>query len=109
MTMTHQVAYIRITRDLQTAEQMIDEMALALTRLSVTLLEARLETGAKAAVGHSAMMRLTKAQTSATALKGDVLRVHGELLEIAREQMGGDVHEECPPRHGFIAAPAIAA
>jgi len=109
MPMTAHIARARIARDLEATEQLVDQMALALARLSATMIEARLETGVQAAVGHSALMRLGKAQVAANTVKSDILRVHGELLDIAREQMGGDVHEDCPPRHASIAVPSVAA
>jgi hypothetical protein len=45
-----------------------------------------------------------KAQMALVDASGDILRVHGDLVEIGRETAGYDLHE-CPALAGAGAAP----
>src|SRR3546814_10896936 len=51
--------------------------------------------GVPAAKGHATVHRIAKAQMALVGVSGDILRVHGDLVEIGRETSGLDLHE-CP-------------
>ena len=103
MAYTNQIAVMRIQRDLITAEDTIDQAMAAVASLSATLLEARVGTSTPSSLGHEVLMRLTKAQSSLVNTRGDMLRVHGELLDIGKVTMMPDIHENCPPKAAAIA------
>ena len=85
----------RIAGAVPNTESSLDNAMLALSSLIGTLIQARQETGVPAATGQASIIRLTKAQSSLVAISNDVLRVHGELLDIQKEVGVGDLHE-CP-------------
>ena len=84
-----------IAGEIPNTEARIDDALLAVSNLISTLVQARLETGVPAATGQASLIRLAKAQMSLVSVSSDVLRVHGELLDINKEFGGLDVHE-CP-------------
>ncbi|MBL0916144.1 MAG: hypothetical protein IBJ13_11730 [Sphingopyxis sp.] len=90
----------RLQRDVPTAEDSIADALIAVSSLMTSMVTARRETGVPSRTGHAAIARLAKAQVSLVAVSGDVLRVHGELVQIGREVAGLDLHEECPPSEG---------
>lgn len=85
MTMTIAAATARISRHLPEAELSFDNALLASTRLMESMLLARQAPGVAALSGQSAIMRLAKAQRSLIESQNDLLRVHGELLDLGRE------------------------
>ncbi len=109
MPMTDDVAALRIQRDLHAAENLIDQAMAAVASLAATLLEARVETATPSSTGHETLLRLTKAQSSLVSTRGDLLRVHGELIDIAQIKMMPDIHPDCPTLAQGAAIHTIAA
>lgn len=86
------------------AEARIDDALIALSSLMTTVVTARRDTDrVRPARGQATIQRLAKAQMALIDASGGVLRVHGELADMARETAGLDLHE-CPPIAGAEAA-----
>ena len=85
MTMTPEVAALRITRDLQMLENSIDAAIAAQCALGQTLAQARIDTKADAVTGHVAMMRLAKAGQMLISARADAIRAHEDLYKVAEE------------------------
>ena len=94
MSMTVPVAQLRIARDINAAEQALDEALIKHSSLFTTMVSARRETGSAPFTGHEALLRLTKAQAALLEAGGNLARVHGSLLDVQREM---DIGDECPP------------
>ncbi len=94
MSMTVPVAQMRIARDICEAERALDEALIRHSSLFTTMVSARRETESDPALGHEALLRLTRSQQALLEAGGDLARVHGSLLKVQRE-MG--VGQECPP------------
>src|SRR3546814_19582259 len=60
-----------------------------------SMVTARRESGAPAKTGQATILRLAKAQMSLVDVSSDVLRIHGDLLEIGKE-MGSYDLRDCP-------------
>ncbi len=93
-------AAIRIRRELQQSERDLDVALRSQAGLLQTLVTARLDTDASVAQGHASLVRLGKSIDALLSARGNVARVHGEMLELARheqlgEQMGVD-EDGCP-------------
>ncbi len=86
MTMTTQVAALRITRELKQLEDAIDAAYAAQCALGMTLAQARVETDTPAVVGHVALMRLAKAGQALVTARADVIRTHEDLFKIGEER-----------------------
>ena len=93
MTMSKEIAQLRITRDLRDAEFAADDLLLKQATLFSSLITARRETGVDPFVGHEALMRLAKSQETALSASGELARVHQKLLDIGREEK---MYDECP-------------
>ncbi len=85
----------RLEREVPTAEAKVDDAIIALSSLMTSMVTARRETGVPAQTGQSSILRLAKAQMSLVSVSSDVLRVHGELLDIGKE-MGSYDLRDCP-------------
>ena len=94
MTMTKEIATLRITRDLRDAEAALDELLLKQTALFSTMIIARRETGSSPFVGQEALLRLTKSQQTALTAGGELARVHSRLLSVGRDEK---MIDDCPP------------
>ena len=96
MSDTNQIHVARLERDVPSAEFRIDDALVAVSTLMTSVVTARRDTaGMPPARGQASMRRLVKAQLSLLDAGADILRVHGELVEIGRETAGYDLHE-CP-------------
>jgi hypothetical protein len=94
MSMTVPVAQMRIARDINAAEQALDEALIRHSSLFTTMVSARRATGSSPFTGHEALLRLAKAQQALLEAGGNLARVHGSLLDVQKEVCGAD---ECPP------------
>lgn len=94
MSMTVPVAQLRIARDINAAEQSLDEALIRHSSLFTTMVSARRETGSDPFTGQEALLRLAKAQQALLEAGGNLARVHGSLLDVQKEVGAGD---ECPP------------
>lgn len=94
MTMTTDVARLRIARKIQATEAALDHALTLQSELFATMIEARRETGSGPAIGQDTLLRLAKVQQTLLDAGGDLARVHGRLLEISVEKGQCD---DCPP------------
>jgi len=94
MTMTTEVARLRIARKIQATGVALDQALTVHSELFATMIEAGPETGSGTAHGHDTLLRLAKVQQALLEADGDLARVHGQLLEISVEK--GQV-DDCPP------------
>ena len=86
MTMTSEVAALRIVRDLKQLENAIDAAIAAQCALGQTLVQARIDTEAPAISGHVAMMRLAKTGQLLVAARTDAIRAHEDLYKVGVER-----------------------
>ncbi len=86
MNMTSEVATARIIRDLVRSETEIDNALASSASLLATMAKARLETDAPIATGQAAIIRLVRSLNSLSDARGDLVRVHGELLKVGQER-----------------------
>lgn len=93
----------RLQREVPNAETSIDDALIAVASLMTSVVTARRESGVPAKTGQGTIIRLARAQMSLVEVSGDILRAHGELVEIGRETAGYDLRE-CPA----VAATGIA-
>ena len=101
MTMTTDIARLRIARKIQAAEAALDQALTLQSELFATMVEARRETGSDPFLGHEALLRLAKVQQTLLGAGGDLARVHGRLLDIGVTK-GTD--NGCPPANAELAA-----
>jgi hypothetical protein len=94
MTMTTEVARLRIANKIQATEAALDQALTLQAELFATMIAARRETGSSPALGQDTLLRLAKVQQSLLDANGDLARIHGRLLEISVEK--GSI-EDCPP------------
>lgn len=85
----------RLQRAVPNAEIRLDDALIAVSALMTSVVTARRETGVPAKTGQGTILRLAKAQMSLVEVSGDILRAHGELVEIGIETAGYDLRE-CP-------------
>ena len=77
------------------AEALADEAIIAMARLKQAMLAARQNPAIEVRTGQRALVRLTEAESQALAMSTNLLRVHDELSDLAREMVarvhaGGD-------------------
>lgn len=94
MGMSHDVAQMRIVRELRAAEQALDNALLRQSSLLATMIEARQETQTGPFVGQEALVRLTRSHQTLVSAGNDLARVHENLLKVQDDVMGD---EDCPP------------
>lgn len=86
----------RLQRQVPAAETRIDDAMIAIASLMACVVSARRDiAGVPVVKGQATIQRLAKVQMALVDASGDVLRVHGDLADIARETAGLDMHE-CP-------------
>ena len=96
----------RIRRDLPAAELAFDQALLASTRLFETLVTARLESNLPPATGQAALVRMAEIQKELVHAQSNLLRVHGEMLEVEKATFVEP--EGCPPPSGAFKLKAVA-
>ena len=107
MTMTAEIAALRIERELKQLEDAIDLAISAQCALGVTLTQARIDTSSPAVSGHVAMMRLAKAGQMLVAARSDAIRAHEDLYKVGRERgdlVGGPKPKGALERFSEVAA-----
>jgi hypothetical protein len=86
----------RLQHQVPSTETRIYDAMIAVASLMGSVVTARRDTaGAPAAKSQATIQRLVKMQSALVGVSGDALRVHGDLVDIARETAGLDMHE-CP-------------
>ena len=91
--MDREVARQRIARDTQEAEQAVNVALLKNSKLFVTIVEARHETGSDPLLGHAELLRLAQSQEQLLGVAGKLGRVHGGLRKIQQDVTG---YDDCP-------------
>ena len=86
MAMNTQIAATRIVRELHNSETEIDQALASSASLLATMIQARVDTDAPMATGHTAIMRLVRSLSSLTEARGDLVRVHADLLKVGQER-----------------------
>lgn len=86
MALTTQIAASHIVRDLLNSEIEIDRALASGATLLATMIQARVETNAPLATGQTAIMRLVRSLGSMTDARGDMVRVHADLLKVGQER-----------------------
>ena len=101
MGMTHDVAQMRIVRELRAAEKALDHALLRQSSLLAAMIEARQETQSGPFVGQEALLRLTKSHQTLVNAGSDLARVHRNLQKVQDDVLG---EEDCPPGdiHGHL-------
>jgi hypothetical protein len=84
--MTSEIATARIVRDLVKSETEIDCALACSASLLATMAQARLDTDAPLAMGHTAILRLVRSLNSLSEARSDLVRVHSELLKVGQER-----------------------
>jgi hypothetical protein len=96
MSMTPPAMTARLEREVPDAEFRIDDALIAVSALMTSIVTARRDIrNVPPGKGQATIQRLAKAQLALIGASGDVLRVHGDLVEIGKETAGYDLHE-CP-------------
>lgn len=86
----------RLQHQVPAAELRIDDALIAVSSLFTSVVTARRDTaGVPPVKGQATIQRLANVQMALVGASRDVLRVHGDLADIARETSGLDLHE-CP-------------
>lgn len=89
-------AAIRIQRELKQSERDIDVALRSQAGLLQTLVTARLDTEVSIAQGHTSLVRLGRSIDALLAARGNVARVHGEMIDLARHERMGVDEDGCP-------------
>ncbi|WP_226635145.1 hypothetical protein [Novosphingobium profundi] len=103
MTMTPEVASLRIGRSVTSLEDAMDELLARSGDLMAEMARARVATAEAAHAGQRPMMRIAAMQKNLMAARGELLRAHGDLSQLA-ETMGIPV-AGCP-EEGSLASTA---
>ncbi len=81
---------LNIRKLVREAEALSDEAMIACSRLKQAMLSARQNPEIPVDTGQRAIMRLSEAERQAVAMSTNLLRVHNELSQVARERAGAD-------------------
>lgn len=92
-----------IRKLMREAEGVADETLLACAKLKQAMIAARANPLVEVGTGQAAVLKLTRAEQSFAAAYTDLLRVHAELSEIARETASMD--EDIPTEIKGLGAP----
>ncbi len=104
MGMSHNVAQMRIVRELREAEEALDTALLRQSSLLTTMLEARRDTDTDPFVGQEAMLRLTRSHQTLVSAGSDLARVHSTLLKVQQDVLG---YEDCPENEPMAQQPEL--
>jgi hypothetical protein len=85
MPFTPQIAALRISRQLKTAESQVDQTLLEYSKLMTELVSARQVDGVDAHAGQEVLIRLARAQVSIIDSSSDLFRAHDAAYKIGRE------------------------
>lgn len=102
MSMSVNVAAVRLAREVPMAEKAIDDALMATANVMQTMLAARSSDEVPNHAGQIALARLIQSQKALMDASNDFLRVHQELATLGREMMVAD-YGECPPIKGDVA------
>ena len=101
MSLTLETATVRIGRELRESEDAIAEALVACSALLHTAALAQRDVGvASPAQAQRTFSRLLKMNSGLVDVRGEAMRVHGELLDLARET-GATEEPTCPEKKVF--------
>lgn len=109
MAMNSQVAATRIQRELDTSELEIDRALASSAALLASMAQARIDTDAPMATGHTAIMRLVRSLNSLSDARTDIIRVHADLLKVGQERADFSLDPNGCPKNAKVANEAILA
>ncbi len=101
MSMSLDVATLRLTRAVPEAETDLDQAMLSVSKLMTSMIEARQGTDVPKATGQASLIRLARAQNNMISASSDVLRIHSDLLKLGNVYGAMDIHD-CPPSQGAL-------
>jgi hypothetical protein len=94
-------AAMKVARELQAAEELLDQAIQQFTRLTSTMLTARQDAGVSAAVGHAAFDSVAEANALIFQTRSKLLDTHYRLNEakddVGLRTMGYGTLQDCPP------------
>ena len=102
MTMTAQVAALRIARELASSEMEIDRAVESSAMLLATMARARIDTDATSGSSQVAMMRMAQALSALTDARKGIVQTHSELRKIGQERADIVLPSECPSLSGQV-------
>ncbi len=100
MTMTKEIARVRIARELADLESTIIDASARAANLAATMAMARRECDVHHGLGLSEVMRVNLIQQNLTTASANTARVHDGLRKVSRTVMLPD--EECPALTGIL-------
>lgn len=83
MSMTPEIAGLRIGRSVKSVEDAMDELLARSAELLAEMARARVATAQAASTGQLPMMRIAGMQKHLVAARSDLVRAHGDLVRIA--------------------------
>ncbi len=104
MTMTPEIASLRIGRSVKSVEDALDELLARSGDLLAEMARARVATAEAAGLGQRPLMRIAAMQSNLVAARSELVRAHGDLSRLA-ETMGIPV-AGCPESAQLGAEPA---
>lgn len=102
MTMTNNVAQLRIGREVRDAEEALNEALIRQSQLFTSIIAVRRDIGLGAFTAHEALLRITKSQHSLLTAGGDLARAHNNLSEVGTEIFGTGADSLCPPKTATV-------
>ncbi len=94
-------AAMKVARELQAAEQLLDETIQQFTRLTSTMLSARVDAGVSAVTGHAAFDSVAEANALIFQTRSKLLDTHYRLNEakddVGLRTVGFGAWQDCPP------------
>lgn len=83
MTLTPEIASLRIGRSVKSVEDAMDELLARSGDLLAEMARARVATAEAAGAGQRPMMRIAAMQKNLMTARGDLVRAHGDLVKLA--------------------------
>ena len=104
MTMTPQVAILRIGRTVRSVEDAMDELIARSGELFAEMARARIATANAAHEGQRPMMRIAAMQKNLVAARSELVRAHSDLSRLAETM---DIPVEGCPENAALADEAL--
>ncbi|KJV40012.1 hypothetical protein VH88_12465 [Brevundimonas sp. KM4] len=105
---------VRVARQVRTAEHVVDQAMIEVSRLVQTALEGRVEARLAAEVGQKALANMVRGLSQLAEVRGAVIASHSELAQVADDHQVGwhmdGAHEDKTVKPtGFAPVLAVAA
>lgn len=105
MPMTKEIAHLRIAREINALEDVLNEAQAHAARLAGTISTARNDCDIDRSLLLAELARLNRVQQHLTSASVNAVRVHGGLVKVGRTV--GIADEDCPKTTG-VSAPQLA-